>query len=237
MCSAQTRLQAAAYCSVCRLPFSGRFLAVRLDGRAICHACSDREQIPTEQARGPEPRDPVFRDGWRHTLLVVLARPAELVRPWHGPVGHAWWRGLGWSWLGLGAGLGWSLALGRLPWEQVQAALPEAARAQGWVTLALVGATLVLALLRQTVGPWLMHAGLRLAGASAEQWTLHVRVFSALSVVRVLAMLPLLGGPLSALLFVWAMLTFAGLSYGLARWRAMLALAPCLLWTLLFDLQ
>ena len=44
-CSANPALNATALCTVCGAPFSGKFLGVRPDGRAVCFGCARREDI------------------------------------------------------------------------------------------------------------------------------------------------------------------------------------------------
>jgi len=237
MCTAQPGEPAAAFCSQCRLPYSGRYLAVRLDGRAVCHACVERENIAIDRPNHEKLSDPLIRSGWRRVLMVVLTRPSSLSQEYRGPIGPALRLGLLWTFAGHTLNTAWLMllqgaALVEALREQSDGQIPESALP--WVPWLVMP---ILVLIRQGLGALLFHAGLRAAGASGEQWRSHARVFSLMSVTMLLSVIPVFGKVLAVIWFCRAGLSYARQSYGLSLWRAFLALFPCFLLLALLDLR
>lgn len=236
-CTAQPTEVAAAFCTCCRLPYSGQFLAVRLDGRSVCHACVEREEIAVDRPQTERPRDPLASAGWRRTLVVVLTRPASLGQEYRGPIAEAVGLGLLWTTIGYALNTAWAMIwrgaeLVALFEEQLGDELP--AEMLPWIPWMALPFTV---LLRQIAGATLFHVGLRAAGASSEQWRAHLRVFSLASITLLLSVIPVFGSALSLVLFFTAMLAYARRSYGLSAWRTLLALLPCYLLIALLDIR
>ncbi len=235
-CSSQPALPAAALCSVCRQPFAGRFLTVRPDGRAICHACADRESLPLQRAERNESRDPVLAMGWRRTLLAVLAEPRTLAVEYRGPIGPAVRMGLLWTFMGHLVKTSWVLTLqGEYVMDELRKNVPDDFPPDliGWVPwLALP----IALLFRITFGFGLFHLGLRLAGASADQWRSHLRAWSLASVTLLFCLVPMFGPLLSVMAWISVIIGYARQSYGLSTWRAALALFPSVVVIWVLDL-
>lgn len=231
MCSANPLLPAAAYCSECQEPHSGKFLSVRRDGRAICFACARRDGTPVFQRRTvPKGADPVLGGGFARTLLAMFVAPHRaLVAPGVRAAAPLLAIAFGFSLLGYGFTLGWTYLLSYeavvgLLREQV-AALPFAV-SDGllpwlpWVAWPFVAAVRVL------LGATTLHLTVRLANPNDADWRETLRVWALSSALLMACVLPLAGTFVSMVLWISAMLGWFRVRHGLGPIGSLFAVLP-----------
>ena len=235
-CSVHPERSAAAFCTVCKLPFAGLFLAVRPDGRAICHNCA-REQGGMLYADATRTNhDPFASQGVTAVLGALLLRPADaLSSRFSGAVAPALGTSFVASLIGYASWVFWVLLLVR---EQILALARERLGASVEEDLLVTGLWLsvpVLALLRTALAPILVHIGARLAGAPEDSLRANIRATALSSVSLLLVAIPALGAFLALIVGIRALLHFLRARYDFTYPRAVAALLPFLLLYLLIG--
>lgn len=230
-CTANPALPATAWCTSCHLPFNGRFLGVRDDGRAICFGCAQQDGVSLRSETRTDV-DPVLESGWRQTFLDVVTRPWQtFAGEYHGPIGPAVRQGLVWALLGYAMTMGWVWLLARDAFlEMLTESAPEGVEFEGDTLPMLVWLALpVLAVLRQAVGTLALHLGLRLSGAPSDDFGEHARLFGLTAVGLLLCAVPFVGPFLALVAWMTGTLAWVRQRYAMSTARAMLALIPALL--------
>lgn len=235
-CSVHPERSAAAFCTVCKLPFAGLYLAVRPDGRAICHACA-REQGGMLYADATRTNhDPLASRGFAAVLGALLLRPSDaLSSRFSGAVAPALGMAFVSTLVGYAAWVFWILLLVRdqileLARERLGNSVEEDLLVTGlWLSVPL------LALIRTLVAPLLIHLGARFAGAPADTLRANIRAAALSSVSLLLVVIPALGAFLALIVGVRALLHFLRSRYDFSYPRALLALLPFLLLYLLIG--
>ena len=231
MCSANPALRAAATCSECHLPHSGKFLSVRRDGRAICFACARRDGTPVFQRRTvPRGADPVLGGGIaRATLAMVVAPHRALAAPGTRAFGPLAAVALGFSLLGYGLTLGWTYLLSyeaaltqlrlqvtELPFAVSDAVLPWVP----WIAWPFI------AVLRVVLGAATLHLTVRLANPNDADWRESFRVWALSSALLMACALPFAGTFVAMVLWISAMLGWFRVRHGLGAIGSLLAVLP-----------
>lgn len=235
-CTVHPERSAAAFCTACKLPYAGLYLAVRPDGRAICHNCA-REQGGMLYADATRTNhDPLANSGITSVLGALLLRPSEaLSSRFSGAVAPALGMSFIASLIGYASWVFWLLLLVRdqlltLAQERLGTAVEEDLLVTGlWLSVPL------LALVRTAIAPILVHIGARLAGAPEDSLRANVRATALSSVSLLLVTIPALGAFLALIVGVRAMLHFLRARYDFTYLRAIAALLPFLLLYLLIG--
>lgn len=230
-CTANPALPATAWCTACHLPFNGRFLGVREDGRAICFGCARQHDVKLRSEQ-PTDVDPVLASGWKQTFLDVVTRPWQtFAGEYKGPIGPAIRSGVVWAMLGYAMTMGWVWLLAREAFlEMLTESAPEGVTYEGDSLPLLVWLALpVLAVLRQAVGTLALHLGLRLSGAPSDDFGEHARLFGLTAVGLLLCAVPFVGPFFALVAWMTGTLAWVRQRYAMATGRAMLALIPALL--------
>lgn len=235
-CSVHPERSAAAFCTVCKLPFAGLFLAVRPNGRAICHNCA-REQDGMLYADATRTNhDPFVSQGVTAVLGALLLRPADaLSSRFSGAVAPALGMSFVASLIGYACWVFWILLLVReqilaLAQQRLGTAIEEDLLVTGlWLSVP------ILAFLRTAVAPILVHIGARLAGAPEDSLRSNVRATALSSVSLLLVAIPALGAFLAFIVGVRALLHFLRARFDFSYPRAILALLPFILLYLLIG--
>jgi uncharacterized membrane protein len=235
-CTAHPERSAAAFCTVCKLSFAGLFLAVRPDGRAICHTCA-REQGGMLYADATRTNhDPLASRGMISVLGALLLRPSDaLVSRFSGAVAPALGMSFVASLIGYASWVFWILLLVR---EQILALAQQRLGTPIEEDLLVTGLWIsvpILAFIRTAVAPILVHIGARLAGAPEDSLRANVRATALSSVSLLLVAIPALGAFLALIVGVRAMLHFLRAKYEFSYPRAVLALLPFILLYLLIG--
>ncbi len=235
-CSAATGSPATAICTHCGAAFSSPFLAVRTDGRAVCHPCARRAQIPClDVPAGTDTRDPVLALGWPKALLHIAMHPHRTFAAIHnGPLREAVVFGLVATLIGYAATTGWNLTLhGPEFLEFYRQAAAE--RSLELTTDASVQKLLWLALpfaatLRFVLGLGLLHLGVRIVVGSAQSsFRDEARVFALASGTLVIAVVPVLGPFIALVSWISACTAYLQVVHGLGTARSLMAVLPSFL--------
>ena len=233
MCTVHVETPAAAFCTVCRRPYGGRFLGVLPDGRAVCYRCAADEKLELASLDAPTSEvDAALAGGWASATARILLRPLVTIGlRYRGPVGPSLRYGFAATVLGLVMWLGWSLILQRD--AIIEAVLASSAErgldaSAGDVQLALWMMVPLLAALRLGLGVVAFHVGTRLAGADGT-FRENARVFALSSASMLFCVVPMQIGALLSYL-VWLMLTLSWVRvrYELNAWRSIVALMPAI---------
>jgi hypothetical protein len=235
-CSVNHQLIASAFCTVCRKPFSGRYIGVRRDGRAVCHPCAQREGIDLVDSGAPAAGDPVLKGRLRDIFFRIAVTTAEtFARDFNGPLGPSLRFGYITTVIGYAAALGWIYLL---RYDAFIAALTEVNGASvppelmpwaPWLGLPVTAA------MRLVVGVTLMHAGFRMVGVPAGTFSQHARLFALTSVSLLLCAVPVLGPFFALAMWMNVSMTYLRSRYAISPIRSMLATLPCLLVLTLVD--
>lgn len=230
LCSANPQLPAAAFCSVCHQPFSGKFLAVRQDGRAICFACARRDDVPVHGVRDAVERTGLFDAGWLKPALAMIFAPqralqaSRLQQPAQ-VVTFAFVMAL----FGYGVTLGWTYLL---EYEAALASLTERAAELGWDVSAQALAWLpwgtlpVVAALRILLGGVSLHLAVRIARPNDASWPDTLRAWGLSNALLVLCVVPFVGPFASMILWISAMLGWFRERHGLGPFASLFAVLP-----------
>lgn len=231
-CAANPSLPASAWCSRCLQPFSGRFLATRRDGRAVCRACSERDGIPVIVDGPRRVGDPALARGWRQIFVSVTLLPWKEA-PWlfHGPVASAFRFGVAVTLAGYAMALGWGFVLSR---EELLEVLRNAASGQTISDQALLWLPWLglpfITMLRMLLGAAALHLGARLvAGVPRDAWRVNLRFFSLSSATLLFCAVPAIGPTLAGAVWCAASITMMRQVWGVSIWRALGALIPAIL--------
>lgn len=244
-CSVQAHLPAAAFCTVCKRPYAGRFLSVLNDGRAVCFRCASDRSLATLGA--PEPEDDydgigerAFQKGLLRAIPFILLKPAKAIGTAPAPNARLWPAlrfGFLASLVGRFATVAWLFAIDKegamkaieSRMERMGAAVTEdQVRTAIWTSLPIAVA------LSMMVGIALFHLGLRISGATGT-FREHARAYALGSAALLFGLLPPpLGLPMICLAWMSAMMVWARARYGFSGFRAALALIPTLLLMLTF---
>lgn len=235
-CTVHPERSAAAFCTVCKLPFAGLYLAVRPDGRAICHSCA-REQGGMLYADATRTNhDPLASRGIVSVLGALLLRPADaLTSRFSGAIAPALGMSFVSTLIGYAAWVFWILLLVRdqildLARQRLGNSVEEDLLVTGlWLSVPL------LALLRTAIAPLLVHIGARLAGAPEDSLRANIRATALSSVSLLLIVIPALGAFMALIVGVRALLHFLRSRYDFSYPRAIIALLPFLLLYLLIG--
>lgn len=231
-CSVQPHLPAAAFCTVCRRPYAGRYLGVRPDGRAICFRCARDQKIDFADT-APAEGDPALRGGLLQTLGAILLRAhLTLNQRYEGSIVPALRFGYLATLAGLVFYLAWQFLLAPEAIDSIIEGVLEqtggattmrAARLSLWAVLPIVAAV------RLALGAFALHIGLKLAGADGALRE-HARVFALTSSALVLCVLPLyVGSLLAEVLWVMATMAWIRTRYDFTTLRTIAAVLPALL--------
>ena len=237
-CSVHPHMPAAAYCTECRRPYSGRFLSVLADGRAVCFRCVRDQRLSTlEPGETRTDIDPAFENGWWRAAVGAIRTPIETigVRPYEGPVRPAFIFGLVMSLLGSVLPLVFPAIFA----PEALTAIFEAAYGEGegrpeltadQMRMAFFSALPIAALLKLGIGAALLHVGLRLAGARTGHFRESVRAFALSTGVLLFAIIPPPYG-LMVISLLWgsAMMRWVQARYSLSPLLSMIAIFPALL--------
>lgn len=232
-CSVQPHLPAAAFCTVCRRPYSGRYLGVRPDGRAICFRCARDQRIDFADVTPRGEGDPALRGSLFQKLGAILLRAhLTLNQRYEGSIVPALRFGYLTTLAGLVFYLSWQFLLAP---EAIDAVLEGVIEQTGGATsmraarLSLWAVMPVVAAVRMVAGIFALHLGLRLAGADGSLRD-HARIFALTSSALVLCALPLFVGSLLAEV-MWVMATMAWIRtrYDFTTLRTIGAILPALI--------
>ena len=232
-CSVRPHLPAAAFCTVCRRRYAGRYLSIVPDGCAVCFRCISDFGLGTVERLDAD-RDPVFRRGVFSALFNVLSgNYSSFSVHYRGQIRSAILFGLSCSILGLWAAIGWFLAsdgageaLQRVvDRSEGQLSVDELRRMIPWMVP-------FAAAVRLFFGAMMIHGMLRIF-STAERGTLRVHTrFYALSCASLLLLaLPGMWGAVASNI-TW---TFATISWvrrlypELSVWRVMIVVLPHIL--------
>lgn len=212
-------------------------MTVRADGRAICHACADRENMPLGITTRQDVRDPVLAAGWRKTFIAVLTEPRTLAAEYRGPIGPALRMGLLWAFMGHLVKVAWLMTLSG---EDMLLLLRESDTTGQFSDQVLLWTPWIavpfVIFFRMVLGFLLFHAGLRIAGAAPEQLRSHARAYALANITLLFAVIPVFGPMLATFAWFNVVLGYARRSYGMSTWRAALALSPCILFVIYLTL-
>ena len=232
-CAASPALNAAAFCTVCGQPFSGRYLGVAGDGRAVCFACVRRDGLAITLASPTVGGDPVLVDGWFSALRRILTQPHRtFAATYRVPLLPAVTFGYVFTLLGFAATNAWDLMLFGDEfvqslvdgWDAVGVTLePARANAALWLCLPIAAA------IRMGVGSALLHIGIRLTVGPAAQLRESVRLFSLTSATLALCVIPTVGSFLALVTWISACMACLQTRQGLRTFAALIALLPALL--------
>ena len=234
-CAANPALHAAAFCTVCGLPFSGGFLTSRDDGRAICHRCVRETDVPVVETRTTSVTDPVLDDGWRAAFLSVVVHPhSTFSKAYDGPIFPAIRFGFICILLSLAMWLGYSLAFdAETLMETFSARLAETDyagadaeqtfRRVAWLSLPIWSAVLL------GVCATLLHVGARLAGAPRGSFGEHARAFALCCVGLLFCVIPKFGPYVAMIIWLSSTLAFLRSRYHFGLARSLFAILPCAL--------
>ena len=233
-CSGSPRLDAQAFCTSCRKPYSGGFLATRLDGRAICFACARQQAIEIIDEPMPSGRpDPVLGDGWARGIIRMITRPHQTFeRPDGGRLSVALLFGYLFTAFGFTTTTIWNLSLYGDEFIELQMqtlAARDVILDAAEVTQLLWLILPVAAALRLVVGAVLLHLGIRLMVGSKADWRSSMRMFALTSGTLVLCAIPTLGPFLALVTWISASMAYLNTRYGLRTVNGLMALLPCLL--------
>lgn len=233
-CSVRPQLPAAAFCTVCKRRYSGRYLSVLPDGRAACFRCVSDKKLGTIE-RVDQTRDPAFRHGLMAGIFGILSGVPRVLAPnYRGPILSALIFGAVCSMIGMWSAMGWFLSS-----DASQAALQavvdrmtqqpmtveELRQAIPWVVP-------VVAIFRMAFGTLLVHAMIRLVvrpiGNPIKQ---HARLYALSCVSMLLLTIPGMWGAAAAnIIWVLVTLTWVRMLYpSLTIWRVMLVVFPHIL--------
>lgn len=231
-CAANPALIASAWCTNCRQPFSGRFLATRPDGRCVCRACAERDSIETIRIHDGRLVDPAVSRGWRAVFVGVTLLPWRPA-PWlmNGPLRPAFRFGLACTLAGYAMALGWAFVFSR---DELLEVLRAAAEGQTlsdqallwmpWIGLPFVSA------LRMLLGAAALHFGARaIAGVPRGAWRIHLRFFALSSVTLLFCAVPAVGPTIAGAVWCAASITMLRQVWGITTMRALGALVPAIL--------
>lgn len=236
LCSVNPQLPAVAFCTVCRRPFSGRYVGVRRDGRAVCHPCAQREGIELLEASATAEGDPVLRGRLREIFLRVGLTTAETFsREYTGPIGPSLRFGYITTVIGFAAALAWIYVL---RYDAFMAALAEVngdSMPPGLMPWAPWLGLPITAALRMVVGVTAMHVGFRMMGVPAGTFAQHARLFGLTSVSMLLCAIPALGPLFALAMWMNVSMTYLHVRYGLSWFRRVVATLPCLMMLTLID--
>lgn len=235
-CTAATGTPAAALCTVCGAPFSAPYLAIRLDGRAACHPCVRKHDVPCiDLLEAAATRDPVLRGGWHKAIVRVALHPHRTFAAiYNGPLGETLLFGLVATALGYAATTGWNLTLHNAAFIEyyrdvaLQRDLTFESDASLKQMLWLV--TPALAAARFIIGALLLHIGMRII-AGSQRASLHseARVFALASSTLVLCVIPVIGPFVALVSWIGACMAYAQVVHGLSTGRALMAVFPSFL--------
>lgn len=230
-CVANPQLPAAAFCTVCRQPFSGKFLGVRDDGRAVCHGCARRDDIPLNGAPHSEGQhaDPLLQQGWFRASAAVVATPhISLARddassPW-----PAIAFGFVATLFGYALTLGWNIVLYPALFVAEVSANAEALGFSGERTaltwLAWLG-TPIAAGLRLFVGTIILHVCLLVPARDARVAS-TARIFGLSSVALLLCAIPIVGSYLAMVVWISTVLAWLRARYRIRTFMALFVILP-----------
>jgi hypothetical protein len=233
-CSASPKLDAQAFCTSCRQPFSGGFLGTRRDGRAVCFSCAREhaiEIVSTDEKR--ETPDPVLEDGWLRGIFRMITRPHRTFeRPDAGRLSVALLFGYFFTAFGFVTTTIWNLTFYGEEFLQLQIdtlaareiiLTPDEVTRLVWMMLPLAAA------LRLFVGALLFHLGTRLMVGSDVHWRSSARLYALTSGTLVLCAIPTLGPFLGLVTWISASMAYLNTRYNLRTVQGLMALLPCLL--------
>jgi hypothetical protein len=233
-CTANPQLPAAAFCAACDQPYSGEFMAVRPEGRAICVACARRDGVRVHGQRPPSPdTDSILRAGWASTLVAILVSPARtLATRTNAPVLPAVAFGLSVTAFGYAATLGWAtlldypglVASAQTAFEALDAA-SNAATAVGLVW-ALVPVATVLRLFLSALA---LYVPLAMRRGNNATWADTLRTVCLANGALVLCALPLVGPLAAVVVWIAAVLGWLRLRHRLGPFAAMFVIIPSVL--------
>ena len=229
-CFANPELPAAAFCPACRQPHSGKFLGVREDGRAICHGCARRDEIPLTGADANARPDPVLSAGWlRATGAIITAPHVSLVPDAAGKL----WQPLVYGFVATVAGyamtLGWSVALYPQRFLAEAATQAEALGLSGEASALAWSAGLVIpfiSALRMLLGALTLHVGLAIVSRDAP-WRASARVMALSSVSLVFCAIPVVGTYLAMVVWISTVMAWLRARHQLRTLPALLVVLPC----------
>ncbi len=233
-CSANPKLGADAFCTACRQPYSGKFLGVRTDGRAVCFACARREALDLRAApENEDPSDPVLSDGWFHAIRKMITQPHRTFEfPYGGRLGSTLLFGYLFTFFGFIATTMWNLALqkdGYLEWHVQTWERAEVVLTNDQVTQLLWMVMPFYAVLRLVVGAALLHVGIRLIVGEDVEWKASLRLFALTSGTLALCVIPMLGPFLALVTWISASMAYMHTQHEVRTVRGLMALLPCLL--------
>lgn len=242
-CSVQAHLPAAAFCTVCRRPYAGRFLSVLNDGRAVCFRCASDSSLATlgeDEPLDTSAGDPAFQHGLLRAVPFILLKPARAIgsTPYKGRIGPAVRFGYLAALVGRLATVGWLFTLNQdAATKAIQARMDQmgAELSADDLRTALWTSLPIAVFISMAVGVVLFHVGLRLCGARDGSFREHARAYALGSCALLFGLLPPpLGLPLICLAWMSAMMVWTRARYGFTGVRATLAMMPALLLMLLF---
>jgi hypothetical protein len=231
-CSVRPEYKAAAFCTICRRPYSGRYLDIASDGRAVCHRCREDHDIPLFNPSDSK-HDPALKEGVAKAITQVLLKPHELFEErWDGSpwpairfgllisiVGLVFWNA--WFWV-FSADLA-DDAIQVVAERTGQQVSRDAVQAWSWFTLPII------AVLRLALGTLGLHLGFRLAGAPKRQFQDHVRLYALASCALILCIVPSwVGAFLANVAWLTTCMAFARVRYNFSMGRTLLALLPAI---------
>lgn len=232
-CSVRPYLPAAAFCTICRRSYSGRYLSVVADGRAACFRCVADQRLTTiERTNGK--RDPAFRSGIFALLLAILTGgPRALTPAYRGPIWKALLFGAICSIFGTWFSMVRFLASSQgqeLFQQTLERAQPPIA--EEVLRAAFLWATPLVAVMRMAMGAILVHVMLRLwVGENTQPLRVHARLYAFTCASSLLLVLPGLWGAL-ATNAIWCMASFNWIRQvypTLPAWRLFLVIMPHIL--------
>ena len=163
-CSANPALPAAAFCTKCSHPFSGKFLGIQRDGRALCFTCAGRDDIELIASASVEPEsDPILSRGWWATIRDVTLHPHRTfaVRS-EGALGAALVFGFVTTMCGFAVTTGWNLIISGDAFLEMYieaAARTDLSLDHGQVRRILWLSVPLISTLRLGLGALLLHLG------------------------------------------------------------------------------
>lgn len=216
-CSVMTSRKADAWCGECGLPFSGRFLSMAIDGRAVCRRCRHNPGVILLLNEESSLRRRLL--GLVRTPLALLRAPTATLRLLSetrglSPLLYAW------AWLSISYAA-WSAWLSRLAPESIPPTLQELlanADASGPTLEVLVNDGWILvfpsvAFLRLVMGVTTLLASAHLVGMPHSQRPRLVNTYAISQAAFLLTFIPTFVGPLLAG-FAWSLL----MVYGTSHW-------------------
>jgi hypothetical protein len=233
-CSADPNLGADAFCTACRQPYSGKFLGVRADGRAVCFTCARYEEVELLEApQNSDPTDPVLGDGWFHAIRKIITQPHRTFElPYGGRLGPALLFGYLFTFFGFISTTIWNLLLqreGYLEWHVDSWARAQVVLTNEQVTQMLWIVMPFYAVLRLFLGAGLLHVGIRLIVGEQAEWRASLRLFALTSGTLVLCAIPTLGPFLALVTWISASMAYMHTHHNVRTVKGLMALLPCLL--------